>query len=121
MKNHILYFLLFFLATTSLANASGTEVIDLVGSYTCQHQGLQASFELEEINGSIQLKYCRTLIQQECFQQRVYGEVADGQIMALVNNEVLPLDHLVVKVIEDNNDVRIEVESDDGITLVFTR
>jgi len=31
------------------------------------------------------------------------------------------LDHLVVKVIEDNNDVRIEVESDDGITLVFTR
>lgn len=118
MKAYILSFLLL-LCSTSFAMA--TQVEDLLGTYTCQTNGLQATFELEEVNGALHLKYCRTLGQLECFQERVYGEVSQGQIMGLSNNEVMPLNHLVVRVIEDGNTIQIEVESDDGITLMFTR
>ncbi len=120
MKKYILL-LLFIGLGINLSFATGTEVEELLGVYTCQSNGMNASFQLVDDNGTIRFEYCRELGQMECFDQRVYGELVAGQVMGIVAGEIAPLEHLTIKVDESSDEVVIFVETEDGIGLSFKK
>ncbi len=105
----------------SFASGTGTGVEELLGVYTCQNQSMNATFQLVDHNGSLRFEYCRELGTMECFDQRVYGELIDGQIMGIQGGEIAPLDHLTIHVDESTDEIVITVETEDGIGLTFTK
>lgn len=123
MKKYILFLSFLCLMGVNLGFASGTGsgVEELLGVYTCQSTGLNATFQLVDDNGTLRFEYCRELGTLECFDQRVYGEIVEGQIMGIQGGEIAPLDHLSIHVDETNDEIIITVTTDDGIDLTFKK
>lgn len=120
MKKYILFLLLCFAGLGS-AFASGTSLTDLLGTYECTTPGINASFELSNDQAGFVLDYCRDFGQMECLSATVFETLVEGEIMAVEGQSHRAIDGMKVEVMENENDVKIRVSTNDGLVLEFTK